>query len=451
MKLSPRLLCIASALHIALLFGYSEQSTFYNLDEIRDFSAASRQAVPLDQLFIRPLRHIKPKEHPLEYSFSGFIHHNAFWDSRQLFSAGQGDYLLYPLPYKPDIGGYDINAKGMFNMLNTETRLRAEARGPRIWDAHSFGVFEGDCWGIVGTQVANIVGLMRLRHAFMFFAWENLSLLIGQYWHPFFLPECFADTISFNGGSPMEPFEREPQVRLVGQYRGTQITWAAASYAVDDFAGALGTLNLYGRNAIMPDLNIDLQRTYRTHLFGITGNMHRIVPRLESEDHIKVHESLMSYGVQAYAKCIWDNFVLRAKAIYMQNGGHLVMLGGYAVSCIDPNTDQRGYANLSSVNFWIDAALKKGNFEPGCFLGYGKNVGATKPIDTNKIFVEGYSNIDYVFRVSPRLRYFADPLVVGAEFEYTRAAFGTLNCHGRVYDACPVGNIRFMSALFYCF
>ena len=53
---------------------------------------------------------------------------------------------------------------------------------------------------------------------FIYFEWTDKSLMMGQYWHPLILPECFADTIAFNGGSPFEPFSREPQVRLTKQF-----------------------------------------------------------------------------------------------------------------------------------------------------------------------------------------------------------------------------------------
>lgn len=447
MKLRTLVVFAYCTFYINTLFCYIEQSTVYHADDFRDSTEIIRQAVPLDQLFIKPLRHLKPKSHPIEYAISGYVFHNAFWDSRQILAAGQGDYLVYPLPYNPDIGGFDINQKGQFNMLNTETRLRAEAYGPLIWEGNSFGVFEGDCWG----NVLTITGLMRLRHAFMYLTWEHLAILIGQYWHPFFVTECFADTISFNGGSPIEPFAREPQVRLTWKYGDSQVTFAAASVATDDFAGPLGTLNTYARNAILPDINVGLDTKIHSHLVGILGNMHRIVPRLVTDEDIRTHASLMSFGVQLYAKFIWKSLSVRTKFIYMQNPLHLSMLGGYAVSCIDPYSDQQSYTNISSIGFWIDSSYRKNKLEPGCFLGYTKSLGASKAVDKNLIFTEGIPNVDYVFRISPRLRYFADPLVVCGELEYTRAAFGDLNYRAQVKNTCAVGNIRFIGALFYCF
>jgi hypothetical protein len=447
MKLTKKFCVIGICIHQYLLGASCEQPLFSDGDEIRETTDAIRQALPLNMLFVRPLRHVKTKSYPMEYSFSGYIHHNAFGDSRQVFSIAQGDLLFYPLAYKPDIGGADINNKGQFNMLNIETRLRAEARGPRIWGAHSFGVFEGDCWGNIST----IIGLMRVRHAFMYFAWKHISILIGQYWHPLFIPECYPDTISFNTGSPIEPFEREPQFRISSHYNDTKISFTAASYAVNEFQGPAGDVNLYARNAIMPDLNLGIETQINSHSVGIVGNMHRIVPRLASyREDLRVHESLMSYGGQVYATCTWNRFVLHAKAIFMQNGQQLDMLGGYAVSCIDLNTDKRCYANLNVGSVWIDMAIK-GTCEPGCFIGYTKNLGADTAIDTSLMFTEGPSNIDYVFRISPRLRYFVDPLGVAAELEYTRAAYGTPDYRGRMKNTCAVGNIRLTGALFYCF
>ena len=39
----------------------------------------------------------------------------------------------------------------------------------------------------------------------------------------------------------------------------------------------------------------------------------------------------------------------------------------------------------------------------------------------------------------------------GAEFEYTRAAYGTINTKGDVVNTDPVGNFRVLLTLFYYF
>lgn len=96
---------------------------------------------------------------------------------------------------------------------------------------------------------------------------------------------------------------------------------------------------------------------------------------------------------------------------------------------------------------------------PGWFIGIIKNLGARTTILQNvtddngtitdqRIFGLG-TNIDYVFRVSPRLTWKAKNYQFSAEFEYTRAAYGTINDKGSVINTDPVGNFRVLLAMFY--
>jgi len=42
-------------------------------------------------------------------------------------------------------------------------------------------------------------------------------------------------------------------------------------------------------------------------------------------------------------------------------------------------------------------------------------------------------------------------ITAAAELEYTRAAYGTLNDKGKAINTTPVGNVRFLFAVFYYF
>ena len=61
------------------------------------------------------------------------------------------------------------------------------------------------------------------------------------------------------------------------------------------------------------------------------------------------------------------------------------------------------------------------------------------------------TNVASVYRVSPRVRWYKEPLVAGFEIECTRASYGTLTSCGDVFGKCPVANIRFILSLAYVF
>ena len=223
------------------------------------------------------------------------------------------------------------------------------------------------------------MSLLRIRHAFLYFEWPDKSLIMGQYWHPLILPECFADTIAFNGGSPFEPFSREPQVRLTKQFDTMTLILSAGAHVNSPYDGPIGINSIYARNGVMPNFNIQLFSSIRKHILGVGVDITRLVPRLVTNKNFRANESLMSWIAIAFASFHWENLGLRLKFVYAQNGNPMTLLSGYAVHSIDPYTDHRTYTNTQCLNLWLDTAYH-GEFEPGLFLGITKNIGALQSI-----------------------------------------------------------------------
>ena len=123
----------------------------------------------------------------------------------------------------------------------------------------------------------------RLRHAFLKLAWENTSILIGQYWNPMLVTEVCPGVISFNTGVPFQPFSRNPQIRISQNFNNIIVNITAASQR--DFAntGPNGTSSEYLRNSAIPLL--DLQMMYKSDDFviGFGGDYKSIKPRLVSD------------------------------------------------------------------------------------------------------------------------------------------------------------------------
>ncbi|MDP3443776.1 MAG: hypothetical protein Q8T08_13025, partial [Ignavibacteria bacterium] len=158
-------------------------------------------------------------------TFSGFVKSDFIFDSRQTASIREGHFLLYPQNENLDINGKDINAKSSFNMLSIQSRLTGKITGPDAFGAKTGGQIEGEFFG---TTDGDINGF-RLRHAFVKFDWENLSLLAGQTWHPMFILEMFPGVVSFNTGVPFQPFSRNPQIKLTYSIDKIKLILAALS------------------------------------------------------------------------------------------------------------------------------------------------------------------------------------------------------------------------------
>lgn len=397
-----------------------------------------------------------PLQAYLPVRMSGYVKWESYGDSRQVFGYRDDQNLYYPEKKDPDSSCQDINAHGQFQMAAIQSRLRFEADGPTISRAKTMGAIEADFFGKAG-----ISDIFRLRHAYLQMQWKRVGIIAGQYWHPLYVPGADPRTVSFNTGSPMETFSRNPQLRITCKpTEQTDIMFAATTELDSPSDGPIGSSTTYMRNAIVPMLDAQCKTTWRNHIFGIDVEYKRIVPRLETNEGVKAHESLNSVSAIGYAVLQGERISSRFKFIFAQNPTDVNMIGGYAVHCVNTDDDHRQYTNFNTIAWWNDTEFNyHDKLYPGWFIGIIKNIGAQDTIlqnvtDANgtitdqRIFGLG-TDIDYVFRISPRLVWKAQNLAFGAEIEYTRAAYGTINSKGDVINTDPVGNVRLLLALFY--
>ena len=156
-------------------------------------------------------------------NFSGFVNTDIFFDSRQTVMARDGDWLFYPENVKKDPDGKDINANGTFSILSIFTRISGNITGPEIFKAKTSGLIEGEFYGNIPANI----NTFRLRHAYVRLNWKKTELLIGQYWHPMFVPTCIPETVAINAGAPFLVFSRNPQVRVTRQFGNFRLMLAA--------------------------------------------------------------------------------------------------------------------------------------------------------------------------------------------------------------------------------
>jgi hypothetical protein len=414
------------------------------------------------------------KESLFSVNFTGLIKTDFIFDSRQTVTLREGSLLFYPEPKKLDTDGNDINAKANFNILAVQTKLTLTAKGPDVLGAKTSGLIEAEFFGNVNPNI----NVFRLRHAYIKLNWTKTEMLLGQFWHPMYEVNCNPDVISADAGLPFKVYSRNPQLRITQQLGRMRFIFAALTQIDFTSNGPEGPNPKYLRNSILPELDFQVQYVKTNEQTGTELHLGAgidyimLTPLLSSEviitpaldtviegkvkhyDAVKevyktnVHASALSYNI--FGKLRTKNLTFKLGGVYSGNGYALSLLGGYAVKSV---TDaEKGFVTYQDINylgFWTDLSTNGKKWQAGIFGGYGKNIGATEEVK-GPYYSRG-ANIDYLFRVSPRVSLTINKLRFGGEVEYTAAAYGTTGTNGKVYDASIVGNLRLLFSAMYFF
>lgn len=393
----------------------------------------------------------KENEGQFGITFSGFVKTDIMKDSRQIVAARVGHFLFYPAAENLDQNGEDINDIGNFNMLAIQTRLKTVITSPDVLGAKTTGVIEGAFFGHTNGDINGL----RLRHAFLKLAWENSSLLVGQYWHPMFIVEVFPGTISFNTGVPFQPFSRNPQVRYTYGISDVSISITASTQRDFNSTGPDGGSCAYLRQSSIPMLDLSIKYLADNVVFGAGANYKTLLPLLldtrmvgDIEEKYKAETKISSLSAMGFAKLTIDNLVIKAEGIYGENVTDLLMLGGYAVSKLDNKGFASEYTNIKTISGWTDLVWGK-ELQFGLFAAYTENLGADDNI-VGPYYSRGF-NIANVMRVSPRVLYSVGQTRYGAEVEYTTAAYGTPDTKGVVKNTKTAANLRFLFGVYLFF
>lgn len=388
-------------------------------------------------------------------TFSGYIKNDFYYDTRQVVSAREGHLLMWPTAPELDPNGVDINDHGSFHFLAIQTRLTAKITGPDALGAKTSGMFEGEFFGHSDLDINGF----RLRHAIIKLNWEKAELLTGQTWHPMFVLECFPGTVSFNTGIGFQPFSRNPQIRYSYKFGNFKI--AATAFSERDFSSrnikGVASTN-YIRNAGIPSVNLNLnygqankekETAFNT---GFAVNYKTIQPSLTTSTLYATNQTVSSLSGSVYINKKFKAINVKLSGLYAENACEMFIPGGYAVlDTINVSTAELSYIPTRNIAGWLDISTTGKVWQFGVFAGYNKNFGAAKTI----IGIPGgyYTNIEHLYRVSPRINYFAGKLQIGAELEYTVAAYGdkTYSNIGVPQNAEEVANLRFLLGVYYHF
>ncbi len=402
--------------------------------------------------------------------FSGFVKNDFFYDTRQNATIREGHFLLYPLNENLDADKNDINAAPSLNFLSIQTRLTGKITGPDACGAKTSGVIEADFFGNENANFVDANGF-RVRHAYAKLTWEKTEMLFGQYWHPMFIPGCFSGVISFNTGAPIQPFSRNPQIRVI--HKIGKLNIMAAMSEQRDFTSIGGSTAL--RNSGIPDMHAQIyynakNEEKKTELLAGAGFGYKILkPALYTENSGKKYvtdETIGGMMGTAYVKYATEKFTCKLQGTYGQNLSDLTMLGGYVATRVTDTTKNFvEYTTINASSVWAEFQTNGKNLQFGLWAGYTANLGAKDSIMDypTKIGlattpIRG-ANINYIYRVAPRVVFIRNKFNFALEAEYTTASYLTkddaglmnINSQGQITASKDFSNIRLLFAVIYNF
>ena len=415
------------------------------------------------------------------FDFHGFVNPHFYADSRQVVGGREEMMLFYP---KPEIlsettSGYDVNDGWNMNLLSITARLNLAVHGPDLLGAHTMAFIEGDFTG--STNASN--NDLRLRHAYLQLDWGHSRLLAGQYWHPMVVHEIMPNTRPLNMGAPFHPYARYNQLRYFGHLNKFEAI-AVALFQQDNMSqgfidDAVTSSTHFQRRSAIPELHIQLRYNGERLLAGAAANMLTMQPHIYTRPSNTVfcnnqfewnpvdRKTFSSFSYSLFLKYRWLEWALSFQTLLNNSLYEICSMGGYyAIIHHQPASVASPDANIA-VHYtpwhfntvWLDFGRTKGLWRPGIFLGYGKNMeDVDNPkiydeINPETIFLGRGNNIEYLWRVQPRIGWHPSPVFsLYAEAEYTHAQYlkkvysdnvTTLYSYQHDNDG-GVGNLRLM-------
>ncbi len=364
-------------------------------------------------------------------TFSGFAKTDMYWDTRNTVSVREGQFMLFPMKKETDADGNDINRNTQFNIIAIQTRLRSRITGPDAFGAKTSGLIETAFFG--STEAS--INTLRLRHAWVHLDWGNTSLLVGQNWHPLFVPQSFPGTVSFSTGAPFQPFSRNPQIRIT--HTTGNLTGILAALSQRDFSGPGGTASL--RNAAIPNLHAQIQGAAGNILGGIGVDFKRL------DIDPQQYEPVNSISYFGFLNITVSRVTSKSYLIYGENLQDYTMLGGVAREA----TGKRIFP-YQTLSLWHELTTgfrgdpEKTQYEIGLYTGYSQNRGTTyDDIITIPGFARG-ADIDHLYRIAPRVQVQSGPVRFSLESDITTASYGSVKSDGTVTDTDSATNIRLL-------
>lgn len=376
------------------------------------------------------------------YKIYGQVRTDFYFNSRQNNESVDGALLSYPKAKSLDPAGKDLNGTANLNMYNMHSRLGVDVTGPSLWGWKSSAKIEFDFRG----NSTNL-GIIRMRHAYFQLAKNGFSILAGQTWHPL-QNTVTAELMNLNVGAPFQPLLRTPQLHF--QYQDKLIKVRAAMIWQAQVA-AMGPGNVrsreYLRNSKIPELFASIDVHQGSNTLGVAAHFMSIMPETVTEKGYKTVARVNGLSLEAHGKYSKDLFAIAAKTILNQNFNHANTLGGYGVSSINEKTGKKKYTPIRISQSWLNV-MYGSKWRGGVFLGYLKNLGASKNIIDS---VGVGLNVDQIASASAEITYNLPGWKFGLEYNFTNAWYGTPNSKGKVKNTYSVNNHRVLFAALFMF
>ena len=390
-------------------------------------------------------------EKKLNLSFSGFVRNDFIIDSRHNVDGIEELFTYWPQRPEYDANGRDIYRHPSAKMLNIFTRFGTRFSGLELGKAKVGAYVEVD---FTGTTTTNS---LRLRHVYTLFDWPKTTVLLGNTWHPSFIEKVFPSVIAINTGMPFQVFNRSPQIRMTNHLSKNLDLISAAIYQSNYVnIGPLGSDYQYQRDAVLPDLHLQLQYFSKKVVLGAGFDWKEIKPRPyttgSDNKKYKTNERLGTVSALAYFKYTQGKFELKAKSMYGQNVTESLFPGGYGVLTFDSKTGHETYTPSNHIFNFVNFTYGE-TWKVGLFVGYAKNLGMSdNPYSVDKIYGRG-NDIGALVRVSPQISYKIKNFMLSWEPDHTAAAYGTIDIknRGKVTDINWVTNFRSLLTVHYYF
>lgn len=376
----------------------------------------------------------KEKEKETKLDWYGYVKADYIYDTRQTVSARQGNFFLYPTA--PGAQNSDNNLNG----FAIESRLGVSISGPDFFGMKTSGVVEGDFFGVSNADINGF----HLRNAYIKLSNDKIDVLMGQFWHPMFVLNVSPSTYSFNAGTPYQPFNRSPQVRI--ETKGKNVRFIGALLAEMDFKTAGASAARSGLPAVHTQVQFGNDKKF---VGGLGVNVKTVRIGGTKKD-------LTSIAYQAYTKANLGGVVWKLQGTYGGNMTELIQEGGFAM-----DTNNKYIAN-KTLSSWTEFS---GDFsksmEWGLFGGYTQNQGFDKGIATRinengeMVNVQsGSNNVENSYRISPRIGWKSGKMKIGLEGDYSATQYGAINPTTGKFVTSSAGKVdmvRGVVSIFYTF
>lgn len=363
------------------------------------------------------------QETPATVKVGGFVRNYAFFDSKDMIE-GTADIFDY-IPKQVQSEDNDS-----YHFTAITSRAWIEAQGYKYGNMTVSARIEADFYAGLGSpDKVSGVAQLRLRQAFINMSWVNSrgekigALKVGQAWHP--MAADMPDIFSLNTGSPFGAFSRTP-VAIWSQPLSNSISYDLGAIWQMQYksCGPDGATASYMKYNGIPELYLGVNYSSKTTLLRLGYDFLSLKPYRGGN---RENSSL----VFLYAQYKKDLFTAKFKTTYGQDGSHLNLTGGYAVTGGTTPKDFEYTPNTSSST-WFSLSYGK-KWQGVLFGGYIKNFGIGRDIKGDYWFCSNSAkNINQVYRITPAVLRSFGKLQVGLEYEMTGAQYGTMDAQGVV-------------------